>query len=324
MRYNSNIMHRLLLLALLTLVVATSGVPFAAQALTISPVKMELEVEPGETIGSVFELYNEETVPRTLFVSYENFEPSGDLGTPRFIGAEEGLATWITATPEVVLASDERITVPFTIKVPADTKPGGYFAAVFYGGQNPNTTEGGEVAIGGKLGMLILLRVKGDITEEGGINQFGTQDGQRLFSGIPVTFITQMTNRGGDRIVPRGGITVSNIFGMEVTRLEVNKNEGSILPNSSRTFSEVWSGTDRSTTTSFFGAAARQWNDFHVGAYRAQAELVWGSDANTSTASYWIIILPWQLIILLSFGLLAVLLVVRKYNTYIIARAKKI
>lgn len=309
------------------LVIATviiyGGFVMPVLALTISPVKIDIEADPGQTVSGVFELHNEEIIPRTLYASFENFEPSGDLGTPRFIGQKEGLATWLSATEEIVVTPDQRITVPFTIRVPLDAKPGGYFAAIFYGGQNPNTGVAGEIAIGGKLGVLLLLRVKGDITEEGGINTFETLNNERLFTGIPVTFVTKMTNRGGDRIVPQGGITVRNIVGMEVTRLEVNTGQGSILPNSSRTFTQLWSGSSPATTTNFMGSLRKQWVDFHVGVYNAQAELVWGVDKNVSTASFWFILFPWQLLLVMS-GLLVVAgVILRTYNRYIIARSKK-
>jgi hypothetical protein len=193
-RYNSY-MQKLLLALFITTAIVYGGSVVSVSALTISPVKLELEADPGQTIGGVFELHNEEGNARTLYVSYENFEPSGDLGTPRFVGRDSGLATWMTATPELVIEPDKRVSVPYTITVPADAKPGGYFAAIFYGGQNPNAVEGGEVAIGGKLGLLVLLRVRGDITEEGGINTFGTKDGSRFFTSLPISFGTQMTNR---------------------------------------------------------------------------------------------------------------------------------
>ncbi len=316
-------MYRLLLGLCFTALIAGGVVVPSAQALTVSPVKIEIEADPGQTVGGVFELHNEESVPRTLFVSYENFEPSGDLGTPRFVGSDTGLATWMRATEQLILNPDQRETIPYTITVPADAKPGGYFAAIFYGGQNPRAEDGGEVAIGGKLGVLVLLRVRGDITEEGGINTFGAKDNVRFYTSIPVTFVTQMTNRGGDRIVPRGGITISNIFGMEVTRLEVNQNEGSILPNSSRTFTDVWVGSDTSTSTGFLSAVGRQWADFHIGAYRASVELVWGEDQNISTATFWFILFPWQLMLVMLGGLGLLFVTLRGYNRMIIARAKQ-
>ncbi len=316
-------MKKLLLALFITTAIVYGGSVVSVSALTISPVKLELEADPGQTIGGVFELHNEEGNARTLYVSYENFEPSGDLGTPRFVGRDGGLATWMTATPELVIEPDKRMTVPYTITVPADAKPGGYFAAIFYGGQNPNAIEGGEVAIGGKLGLLVLLRVRGDITEEGGINIFGTKDNGRFFTSLPISFVTQMTNRGGDRIVPRGSVVITNLFGMEAARLEVNTNAGSILPNSSRTFTEVWQGNDVSTSTSFMAMVGRQWADFHLGLYRAKAELVWGVDGNTSTATFWFLILPWQLLSVTFVLLIGLWFALRSYNRLIIARAKR-
>jgi hypothetical protein len=291
-------------------------------ALTVSPVKIDIEADPGQTVGGVFELHNEEQVSRTLFVSYENFEPSGDFGTPRFVGSGEGLATWLQATEELTLGPDEREVIPFTITVPADTKPGGYFAAIFYGAQNPRAADDGEVAIGGKLGVLILLRVRGDIEEDGGINAFSAKDSERFFTQLPISFVTQMTNRGGDRIVPRGGITISNIIGMEADRIEVNPSEGSILPNSSRTFTTLWDSRYADEASGFFGAVEKQWSDKRIGAYRAEVELVWGEEDNVSKSTFWFIVFPWQLILTLIGVCLIAYTLLRAYNRMIIARAR--
>ncbi len=310
---------RLSILTMLTALFLSGFLVSPAAALTISPVKLELEADPGQTIGGTFELYNEELVARTVFVTYENFEPSGDLGTPRFVGNDGGLATWMTATPEVTLAPDQRIAIPYTITVPSDAKPGGYFAAIFYGATNPNA-EAGEVAIGGKLGLLVLLRVRGDITEEGGINSFATVGEDRLHTTLPITLVTSMTNRGGDRIVPRGSVTIKNMFGGTVATLPVNEIEGSILPNSSRSFTTVW-GTGTSTS-GFVEQLKAQWADITIGWYNAEVNLVWGAEGNVSTASFGVFVLPWQLLVTVlgALGMLIVLL--KSYNRFIISRAR--
>jgi hypothetical protein len=291
-------------------------------ALTVSPVKIEIEGDPGQTIGGVFELHNEESADKVLYASYENFEPSGDAGTPRFVGNADGLATWITATPQITLTPDQRVTIPYTISIPAGTQPGGYFAAIFYGAQDPSAVENGEVAIGGKLGVLVLLRVRGDITEDGGINRFSTEDDGRFYTNIPVTFVTQMTNRGADRITPRGNITVRNLLGGVVVKLTVNPNEGSILPNSSRTYTTHWQPANAALVSGFWSTALAQWDNFHVGMYRTSVELVWGADENVSSSSYTIFLFPWQILLVISSGLIIIFFGLRSYNRFIIRRAR--
>lgn len=65
------------------------------QALTVSPVKLELSGDPGKTITGEINLTNEESQAKIFYPSFENFEPSGETGAPHFIGAKDGLASWM-------------------------------------------------------------------------------------------------------------------------------------------------------------------------------------------------------------------------------------
>jgi hypothetical protein len=291
-------------------------------ALTISPVKIEVTGDPGQTLTGELELLNEQAQTKTFFSSYENFEPSGDTGSPRFIGAEGGLATWFSASPSVTVNTGETVKVPFSITIPADAEPGGYFAAIFWGEQDPTTQLAGEVAIGGKLGVLVLLRVSGDIVEQAGISEFKHVDNKMFISGLPVTFTYRFANSGGDRVVPIGEVTISNIFGGETGVISANPNEGSVLPNSSRRFQAVW-GDDTSTTSlGFFGEAKAQFSDFHLGPYKANLSVVYGATNQLAESSFWFIIFPWQLLVLILLALIIAVVLLKQYNSWIISKSK--
>ena len=60
-----------------------------------------------------------------------------------------------------MLASGQRAVVPFLITIPQNAEPGGYFAAVFLAVRSQKLVGGGQVSVGGKIGVLILLRVSG-------------------------------------------------------------------------------------------------------------------------------------------------------------------
>lgn len=292
-----------------------------AHALTLSPVKAELSGDPGQTINAEVELYNEQAEPKTFYTSFENFEPSGEDGSPKFVGGRTGLATWLQAGTVVTLEPGERKVVPYTVTIPSSAEPGGYFAAVFFGGQNPEVTEGGEVSVGGKLGTLILLRVRGDIVENAGLTDFMTAEGKRFFAGLPIDFTYRITNSGADRIVPTGDIRITNTFGMTAETLVVNEKAGSILPNSARRFQASWGGIP--AQGSFFEAVKLQWENLRFGWYTAHARVVWGEENTQAAARYDFFIIPWQLSIVsvLILGLLVLLL--RKYNSWIVSRAQK-
>lgn len=327
-------MRRLTYTILLALLLCV-GFAHHVHALTISPAKIEVVGDPGSVLSGEIEIFNEQDEPKTFYTSYENFEPRGDSGAPHFVGAPDGLATWIETQPEVTINPGERLVVPYKITVPQDARAGGYFAAIFFGNQPPASQSGGEVTIGGKIGALVLLRVSGDIEEKGGLTQFGVKDGKRFFSKTPVTFAYTLNNLGGDRIVPNGEIKVKNTFWLTSATLIANKNEGSVLPNSSRAFEVVWTDApeDRKkkdqpeeAPQGFFATAGAQLKDFHFGVYTAKLDIVWGETEQTAKDSFVFFIIPWQLlsivfVILIILGLISIRFI-RRYNRWIIAQAQ--
>lgn len=306
----------------LTLIYAGSTTAYV-EALTISPVTLELSADPGQTITGEIELYNEQPDTKNLFSTFENFEPSGETGSPKFTDNSTGLATWIKTETSISLTSEQKLNVPYTISVPADAEPGGYFTAIFWSEDNPAQLEAGEVSIGGKLGVLILFRVNGDIEEAAGISDFGFETGSKVRTTLPATFSYRFKNDGADRVVPLGDIVVKNIFGGVTASLPANSNEGSVLPNSIRKFQSVWGmPLVEGETKSFFATAKEQLLDFHFGVYSANLSLVFGATNQTALDSFNFVFIPWQLLIVVTVTLLVLRVLLRFYNRWIIAKSK--
>ena len=307
------------------LIVAIAGIASPVFALTVSPVKLEISGDPGQTLIGEIELLNEQSETKTFYSSFENFEPSGESGAPSFIGAKDGLATWIKTEDKVILESGERSVVPFSITIPKDAEPGGYFAAIFWGTQQPSAQGGGQISVGGKLGILMLLRVSGEVKEGGGLLEFSGKDKQRFFSSLPITLAYRFNNTGGDRVVPLGEIKIKNTVRMTSATLLANKNEGSVLPSSARKFEVMWGEEPQTEKTGFFGMAGRQWKEFHFGWYTAELNLTWGVINQTANAKYSFFIIPWQLLLVVAIILAIVgflgILILKKYNRWIISKA---
>lgn len=312
---------RTYILAALILLGFSAAVP-SALALTISPVKVEVTGEAGQTLRGELELLNEQAEQKVFFSSFENFEPSGDTGSPKFVGGGTGLATWLATETSVTAVPGETVKVPYTITIPADAEAGGYFAAIFWGEQDPSVSKAGDVAIGGKLGVLILLRVAGDIVEEAGITDFAAADGSRFHTGTPIGFTYRFSNSGGDRVVPLGDITISNVFGSETAVISANVTEGSVLPGSARRFQSSWGDATATSTSGFFGQAKAQLADFHFGPYKAKLSVVYGATNQTAESELWLFILPWQLLSVVLLALLVALFLLKRYNAWIISKSK--
>ncbi len=70
------------------------------QAITLSPIKIEVKADPGETISRVLKVRNRSEKQRNLYINLVNFIPEGEEGGSQFLAPEEGeesysLAHWI-------------------------------------------------------------------------------------------------------------------------------------------------------------------------------------------------------------------------------------
>ena len=299
-------------------------ISFNAEALTVSPARIEISGNPGQTLTGEINVYNEQNEGKTFYASYENFESSDDSGAPKFIGSDSGLATWIMTDSSVAIKSQEKKVLPFTITIPSDAEPGGYFAAVFLGNQPPVTQEGGTISIGGKIGILVLLRVNGDIKEGAGLVEFSTLNKKRLFSSLPVNLLYKVNNSGGDRIVPIGDIKIKNTIQLTSATLLLNEGKGSVLPGSVRKFETIWG--EKTESKSFFGSVMYQLTHFHLGVYTAKINLTWGEGkAQVNSDSFTFFVIPWQLLTIILVIILIIWffgsIILRKYNKYIIRKA---
>lgn len=335
--------------ALATIIFCGVAIVFSqsAFALTISPVRMEISGDPGQTLLGEIELFNEQDETKTFYSSSQNFEARGESGAPYFLpDTNKGLASWIRVQESVALKAGERKAIPYSIQVPQSAEAGGYFAAILWSISPLQQQEGGQVTIGGKLGMLILLSVTGETKEGGGILELKTDAGKFLTS-LPITFIYRFSNDGSQRAKPEGRLKVKNIFGGTAATLNANPSLGNILPKSIRKFEVIWKtksqddfdeftkvkqqyikDTEEEKVEGFFGAVRSEWKNFAFGPYKAELDFTYGQEQKTAEASFRFFVFPWHLLSII-FGILAILgflgvVALKKYNRWIISKAVQI
>lgn len=292
-------------------------------ALTISPARLEVSGNPGETVSNEIVITNDSENTITLYTSSEDFEASGETGTPRFVKNTDSLSTWVKTAPSFTLAPNERKILPFTINIPNNADPGGHFAALFIG-TNPGDQSDGQVLIGTKLGTLVLLTVKGEIVAKGGINDFTIIDGGGLITSSPKEFVYRFSNDGQDRINPIGKVTIRNTLGVTTDILDANPTQGNILPKSIRKFSIEY--TKDPIDMSFFGIVKHQMSNFALGYYKATLDVKFG-ESLTDRRSVSYFVFPWQMLIIATalFYLIFITLkkLLKKYNAWVIKQVTR-
>lgn len=308
----------------LTLATMLASSVFFAQALNISPARLEFSADPGTTAQGEFTILNEQDTDQVYYTSVENFEAQGESGTPNFTKSKDGLASWVQVVDKVEIKKGEKLKIPFTVTVPQGADAGGHFAAIFLS-TIPPATGAGEVSVGAKIGMLMLLKVNGPIKEDGGVMSFALKQGGHVVTALPVDFVYRFNNNGNDRVKPMGTTTISNMFGMSVEKINANSNEGNVLPSSIRRFEMRWGKEDPiATSAPFFDHVSYEMRNFALGLYFVNLDLAFGT--KTASNSLYLFVLPWHLLVIIGIVLLVVGLMfsfmVKRYNNFIIAQAR--
>jgi hypothetical protein len=295
------------------LVALSFGIAQKAEALTISPARIEINGNPGAIVGGNLTLINEQNTTETFYSSYENFTAQGETGAPAFSTDKVGLDTWITVNPsQVTLGPGKSTDIPYSISIPKDTDPGGYFATIFWTNTPPASDSSPQVSIGAKVGALVLLTVNGDVKESAGITQFDRDGHGFFYTTLPVDFRYKFRNDGGDRVEPVGTMTIRDTVFIPAAQLDANPEEGNVLPDSTREFTLEWLTKPATGPVSgFFNAVQYEWQNFAIGLYSAHLSLAYGTKALHATKTTWFFVLPWQLIICIVAGLVIIWSVVK-------------
>lgn len=317
--------------ALLAAVVALAPAA-AAAGLSLIPPKFEFEANPGETLTGTIELLSTDAGSMTLTASVQDFVAGNETGQPQFVDtsaasdASSYSSRWYTVGTgqPLVLRAGERLRVPFTVAVPQDAPPGGHYAAVFF---TPPAGEG-QVAVTQRIGSLVLIRVRGDIREEGEIAQWGTYpasiageqladaSAQFFWSKLPVDFAIRYHNTGNVHLRPEGKIELFGTFGGQLEKigvqsilneggvetkkeivdyLPVNNDRGNVLKDSYRTFRASWQGTPYWQPQED-GTRAIAYRGMPLGWYTARLTLTGpGGEAQVAETSF--IVFPWQVVV---------------------------
>lgn len=267
---------------------AVAGLAVIAQqnqvTISVSPPTFELSANPGDQLKNSFRIVNGTDSELTLTTTAKNFTAEGEEGAVTLTEEETGfsMASWVSVNPETaVVPARGAQTFAFTIDVPDNAEPGGHFGSIIVK-TNPVAVDTTGAAVSQEAGPLILVSVAGDIVEEASIVDFRPQ--KTFWENGPVILETRVENKGNVHFKPTGTITIKNMFGNEVTK--INLEEKNVLPGTIRKLVNEWSP------------------GFTFGRYTADLSIVFGPDQNVVTASTSFTIFPYKVIIPALVGLI--------------------
>ncbi len=137
--------------------------------------------------------------------------------------------------PKIALAGGESNQSRVNIQIPENTDPGGYYYALTYAINNPETTEK-KISVKKRLVALLFLNVKGEIQKETKIVQFKptTTFVDPFFDSLSVDY--QIKVVGNSFVRPQGDVYLDDGDGKRINSKPLNPDQKIILPNTTRSF----------------------------------------------------------------------------------------
>lgn len=180
-----NVRRRILVLPTLVLASAfvligfsntAQAVENAANTLKISPVRTDVEIQPGGTKTVTTIITNLTNSPMTVSAVQNDFIAGDERGTPALIldankfAPTHSLKRFLAPLKDITIPAKESKEVNVVINVPMNAQAGGYFGAVRFAPATPD--GGGQVNTSASVASLILLTVTGDLTEKLDLTNF--------------------------------------------------------------------------------------------------------------------------------------------------------
>ncbi len=215
------------------------GLPFLAVAqsgsFVVRPAKVEISGLPGETVETTISLMNQLGSPATFTVSFEDVAGSENPDDPAMLlGGKRGpypLRDILRGPKTVSLVDGQEKLLTISAVIPADASPGGLYGSVIFTPVRQKTD--GNIIPDSRIGVLVFLRVNGEVKEEGTLKDFAYEGGRVVFGAPSVDTVASILfeNTGSVHLSPYGTIAVSSLFG---TPQEVSIDPWYVLPKSVR------------------------------------------------------------------------------------------
>ncbi len=218
-------------------------------SLTVSPLYYDLGVNPGEEKTGKISIGNNSDQNIDIGVEFSDFfmdDAEGYIFPERKEIANENLkpflmSKWLSVDkPDFSLEKGKNETIEYTIKVPQDANLGGHYGAIFFRAQckvekdeNVVFSDKSSICVSGRAGVLFLVQVGGEAVKKGVLKKVEVP--KITFSDKSKLNI-EIENEGNSHFKPEGEVLVKNIFGKEISRLEIK--DKTILPTTSRIFSK--------------------------------------------------------------------------------------
>ena len=215
---------------------ALEGTSAVAQNISVSPSSTEVKVPPGGTVSNSFDAINEGGTPYTAAFSASPYHIEGTNYDPQFtpLPGMTDASKWVhlIGSTTQTLTAYKLVSIDYTVSVPQNTAPGGYYAVLFTE-TTPISASNGVVSHN-RVGDILYITVEGAVKTGGSVQPIS----------IPYVATTGslglgmlVSNTGGVHFLTTADTTVKSIFGQTVFHASLQRY---VLPQTVRSISASW------------------------------------------------------------------------------------
>lgn len=287
--------------------------PTHAVNLTVSPISLLLEADPGTQVSSTIRILNNATETEYLTLELATFAaaPGGTQPVIRPFTDTEPQKDWLTFSEKNITAlPGEWKTVGVTFAPPRESSLS-YYYAIIVKRQSDVVAAEGESVVTGAPAILVLSTVHSpNARQELRLGSFSTK--QRVYEFLPSEFEVTVENTGNVHLAPFGNVFIDSGTTKDLAVLSVNAGNGMVLPGSSRVFATSWAEgfpvykpvlEDNKPVFNKDGSPKQklswdfsQMNKLRFGKYTAQLLMVYDNGERDvpveSTLTFWVV--PWR------------------------------
>lgn len=290
--------------------------PTQAINLTVSPISVLLETDPGTQVTNSIRVLNNGTEAEHLTVELATFEASQDGSQPaiRSFTDTEAQKDWLTFSEKNITAlPGEWKTVGLTFAPPPEAALSYYYAIIVKRQSDAVAAEGESIVTGAPAVLVLATVASPNARQELRLESFSTQ--HAVYEFLPTSFEVVIQNSGNVHLAPFGNVFIDSGSKKDIAALSVNAANGMVLPGSTRTYTISWNdgfpsyepvlldgkpvlhtdGTPKQKLHWDFS----QMNKLRFGKYTAQLLMVYDNGERDvpveSTLSFWVI--PWRFLV---------------------------
>lgn len=193
----------------------------------VGPAKIELSIMAGSSKTTTILVENRTGKKQTFKISFEDFVAGSGDSAVALLGLETSKTSlknsFFIEKDTFTLNHGERLILPVTVSIPANSTPGGKFASVLvsaitetYRVTESKSAYAGSVVLG-RVGSLFFVNVPGDTLSSGELISLKTKNQKKLFFSNQIPLRIEYKNSGNVSLNPYGVLEIKNVFGEVVS-----------------------------------------------------------------------------------------------------------